>query len=134
VYDPYVTEITRAQKVETVADVVAERDIVFIAVPLVKDTKNLINQSLLEKTAPDTIWVNTSRGGIVDEQTMYNFLSKNNDAGYYADVRENEPVLTDNIQKLLTLPNCLITPHIGAVTHGAQAQMHYFPLLIDVTS
>ena len=61
--------------------------------------------------------INTSRGGVIDEEALYNSLKEGNIAGAALDVFEAEPA-TGN--KLITLPNFVATPHMGAQTKEAQ--------------
>ena len=69
----------------------------------------------------DCVLVNTSRGGIVDENALYNALSTHKIRGAGMDVFENEPVGKDN--KLLSLDNFVATPHIGACTEEAMLRV-----------
>jgi D-3-phosphoglycerate dehydrogenase len=93
-------------------------DYVSLHVPLLDSTYHLINAkklSLMKKTAN---LINTSRGGVVDEEALYDALKKGNLGGAALDVFEKEPA-TGN--KLSTLPNVILTPHIGAQTKEAQS-------------
>jgi len=96
----------------------ASSDYVSLHVPLLDSTKHMINAerlSLMKKTAHI---VNTSRGGVIDEDALYNALKDGNLAGAALDVFEAEPA-TGN--KLRNLPNFVATPHIGAQTKEAQS-------------
>lgn len=93
-------------------------DYVSLHVPLLDSTYHLINAkklSLMKKTA---YIINTSRGGVVDEEALYDSLKNGNLGGAALDVFEKEPA-TGN--KLATLPNVILTPHIGAQTKEAQS-------------
>jgi D-3-phosphoglycerate dehydrogenase len=93
-------------------------DYVSLHVPLLDSTYHLINAkklSLMKKTAN---LINTSRGGVVDEEALYDALKKGNLGGAALDVFEKEPA-TGN--KLTSLPNVILTPHIGAQTKEAQS-------------
>jgi len=93
-------------------------DYVSLHVPLLDSTYHLINAkklSLMKKTAHI---INTSRGGVVDEEALYDSLKNGNLGGAALDVFEKEPA-TGN--KLATLPNVILTPHIGAQTKEAQS-------------
>ena len=63
--------------------------------------------------------INTARGGVIDEDALYNSLKEGNLANAALDVFEAEPATTGN--KLITLPNFIATPHIGAQTKEAQS-------------
>ena len=96
----------------------ASSDYVSLHVPLLDSTKHMINAEklgLMKKTAHI---VNTSRGGVIDEEVLYNTLKDGNLAGAALDVFEVEPA-TGN--KLINLPNFVATPHIGAQTKEAQS-------------
>ena len=96
----------------------ASSDYVSFHVPLLDSTKHMINAEklgLMKKTAHI---VNTSRGGVIDEEALYNALKDGNLASAALDVFEVEPA-TGN--KLVNLPNFIATPHIGAQTKEAQS-------------
>jgi len=85
---------------------------------LLDSTYHLINAkklSIMKKTANI---INTSRGGVIDEEALYDALKNGNLGGAALDVFEKEPA-TGN--KLATLPNVILTPHIGAQTKEAQS-------------
>lgn len=93
-------------------------DYVSLHVPLLDSTYHLINSqklSIMKKTA---CIINTSRGGVIDEEALYDALKNGNLGGAALDVFEKEPA-TGN--KLTTLPNVILTPHIGAQTKEAQS-------------
>ena len=93
-------------------------DYVSIHVPLLDSTYHMIDAkklSLMKKTANI---INTSRGGVIDEEALYDALKNGNLGGAALDVFEKEPA-TGN--KLATLPNTILTPHIGAQTKEAQS-------------
>lgn len=93
-------------------------DYISIHVPLLDSTYHLINaqkMSTMKKTAKI---INTSRGGVVDEDALYDALKNGNLGGAALDVFEKEPA-TGN--KLAELDNVILTPHIGAQTKEAQS-------------
>ncbi len=92
-------------------------DIISIHVPLVPATKHMINQTSITKMKNGVLLVNTARGGVIDEQAIYEPLKSGKVAGLALDVYENEPVTADH--KLFELENVIATPHIGAQTHEA---------------
>jgi len=92
-------------------------DYVSFHVPLLDSTRHMINAEKLKMMKNTTRIINTSRGGVIDEEALYNSLKDGSLAGAALDVFEVEPA-TEN--KLITLPNFIATPHIGAQTKEAQ--------------
>jgi len=92
-------------------------DYVSFHVPLLDSTHHMINAEKLKMMKNTARIINTSRGGVIDEGALYNSLKDGSLAGAALDVFEVEPA-TEN--KLITLPNFIATPHIGAQTKEAQ--------------
>jgi len=92
-------------------------DYVSFHVPLLDSTHHMINAEKLKMMKNTACIINTSRGGVIDEEALYNSLKDGSLAGAALDVFEVEPA-TEN--KLITLPNFIATPHIGAQTKEAQ--------------
>jgi len=93
-------------------------DYVSLHVPLLDSTHHMINAqklSLMKKTAKI---INTSRGGVIDEDALYEALKNGNLGGAALDVFEKEPATNT---KLATLDNVILTPHVGAQTKEAQS-------------
>ena len=93
-------------------------DYVSLHVPLLDSTYHLINAKKLSTMKKTANIINTSRGGVIDEEALYDALKNGNLGGAALDVFEKEPA-TGN--KLTTLPNVILTPHIGAQTKEAQS-------------
>lgn len=93
-------------------------DYISLHVPLLDSTRNLINAERISKMKKTAKIINTSRGGTVDENALYEALKSGNLGGAALDVFEKEPAIGN---KLATLPNFICTPHIGAQTKEAQA-------------
>jgi len=108
-----VTPVTRAH-------LLRESDIVSIHVPLDAATRGMIGARELNAMKPTAFLVNTARGGIVDEEALKRALIGGEIAGAAADVFNVEPPAD---RELLTLPNFLATPHIGANTWEAALAM-----------
>ena len=92
-------------------------DYVSFHVPLLDSTRHMINAEKLKMMKNTARIINTARGGVIDEEALYNSLKEGNIAGAALDVFEVEPA-TGN--KLTTLPNFVATPHMGAQTKEAQ--------------
>jgi len=92
-------------------------DYVSFHVPLLDSTRHMINAEKLKMMKNTAHIINTARGGVIDEEALYNSLKDGSLAGAALDVFEVEPA-TGN--KLITLPNFIATPHMGAQTKEAQ--------------
>ena len=92
-------------------------DYVSFHVPLLDSTRHMINREKLKLMKKTARIINTARGGVIDEESLYNSLKDGDLAGAALDVFEVEPA-TGN--KLTTLPNFVATPHMGAQTKEAQ--------------
>ena len=92
-------------------------DYVSFHVPLLDSTRHMINAEKLKMMKNTARIINTARGGVIDEEALYNSLKDGSLAGAALDVFELEPA-TEN--KLITLPNFIATPHTGAQTKEAQ--------------
>ena len=94
-------------------------NVISIHLNLNKKTKNLLNKDKLRLIKPDSILINTSRGGIVDEVELYNLLNQNLIYGVGLDVFEDEPY----IGPLSKMNNTILTPHIGSYAREIRAKM-----------
>ena len=120
-YDPYVSEdrmrSLNVERAESVDEVLERSDFVSLHVPRTPQTTGMIDAEALEKMKPSAYLINVARGGIVDETALYNALKERTIAGAALDVFREEPI-TDS--PLFTLPNAVVTPHLGASTVEAQ--------------
>ncbi len=98
-----------------------ESDILSIHTPLTSETFHLIGESELRAMKPTAVLVNTARGGIVDPKALYRALRAGWIAGAGLDVTEPEPIPPQD--PLLTLPNCIVLPHVGSATHATRRRM-----------
>ena len=92
-------------------------DYVSLHVPLLENTHHMINAEKLKLMKNTARIINTSRGGVIDEEALYNSLKEGSLAGAALDVFEAEPAIGN---RLITLPNFVATPHMGAQTKEAQ--------------
>ena len=120
-YDPYVSEDRMRQvnveRAETTDEVFERSDFVSLHVPRTPQTVGLVNEGTLAKMKPTAYLINVARGGIVDETDLYNALKEGTIAGAALDVFAEEPTTESPI---FTLPNVVVTPHLGASTAEAQ--------------
>ncbi|MFB5614416.1 MAG: D-2-hydroxyacid dehydrogenase [Candidatus Nitrosomaritimum yanchengensis] len=93
-------------------------DYVSIHVPLLDSTYHLIDAQKISTMKKTAKIINTSRGGVIDEDALYDALKNGNLGGAALDVFEKEPALD---HKLVELDNVILTPHIGAQTKEAQS-------------
>jgi len=95
-------------------------DYITIHLPLNDATRGMISYKELEKIKKEAFLINTSRGGIVDEQALYQALRNNQLKGAALDVYHNEPPVESPLKEL---DNVIMTPHIGAYTEEAIENM-----------
>lgn len=94
----------------TKADIFKNCDVITVHTPLTFETKYMLNKTAFDLMKSNAIILNTARGGIVEENDLYEALSTNKIRGAAIDVFEVEP--PTNLA-LLSLPNLICTPHIG---------------------
>ena len=92
-------------------------DYVSLHVPLLDSTHHLIGSSKIDLMKSTAVLINTSRGGVVDEDALYDALEEGRLGGAALDVFESEPATG---HKLSRLDNVVLTPHVGAQTAEAQ--------------
>ena len=118
-YDPFVSPDddvwTKIKPVE-MEELARSSDIVSIHVPLVKDTHHLIDQPFFSMCKPGAIIINTSRGGVVAEESLIKCLKAGQLGGAALDVFEEEPLDEEAGKKFSGLNNLILTPHIAGVT------------------
>jgi D-3-phosphoglycerate dehydrogenase len=123
-FDPFLSpEVAKDLRIEAVSieECLKRADVLTLHTPLTEQTRNLINTErlgLMKKTARI---VNVARGGIVNEADLATALKAGVIAGAALDVFEQEPLGKDS--PLYGLPNCIITPHLGASTEEAQVKV-----------
>ncbi len=119
-YDPYVQAGRAAQmgvRLVTLDELLAESDFMSVHLPKTPETVGLIGEDQLAKVKSNLVLVNAARGGIVDEQALYNALKEGRVAAAGLDVFAQEPCVDS---PLFELENVVATPHLGASTDEAQ--------------
>jgi phosphoglycerate dehydrogenase-like enzyme len=102
------------------ADLLRTADVITVHVPLLPSTKGLIGPAELAAVRPGTILVNTSRGGVVDEQAVIEALRDGRLASAGLDVFAAEPPVAS---PLLDMPNVVLSPHAAGISVAAQSTM-----------
>jgi D-3-phosphoglycerate dehydrogenase / 2-oxoglutarate reductase len=116
-FDPFVSaDEMRALGVAPVSfeAVCVRSDVVSVHCPLTEKTYHLFDERAFSLMKPEVLFVNTSRGHVVDEAALIEALAKGRMAGAALDVLEKEPPRSDN--PLFNFPNTIITPHVGGVS------------------
>jgi D-3-phosphoglycerate dehydrogenase len=116
--EPWPAETERADDVDAL---VARSDVLSLHVPLTARTRGMIDAGRLARLPPDAILINTARGEVVDEAALIAALREGRLFGAGLDTLALEPIAPDN--PLLTLPNVVLSPHVGGSTPAALAAM-----------
>ncbi len=125
-HDPYLEATDPAWKDVTrvsFEDVVSQADAVSIHAPLTIETRNLLDSDTIAGMRPGSILINTSRGGIVDEDAVVDALRTGQLGGAAIDVFAIEPVTATTGARFLNVPNLITTPHIAGITKESNARV-----------
>ena len=93
-------------------ELLQKSDIISLHLPLNKYTQEMVNREFLDKIKPNAILINTSRGKLINEQDVADYLKSGRLAAYGADVFSKEPPAEDN--PILSAPNTMLLPHSGS--------------------
>jgi D-3-phosphoglycerate dehydrogenase len=118
-YDPYVDDQQARAigvRMASLDEVITAADFVSLHTPLTEETRHLIGKQQLEQMKPSAFLINTARGGLIDEEALYEALVGGKLAGAGLDAFAVEPPVGS---PLLGLKNVVLTPHIGAHTKEA---------------
>lgn len=126
VYDPYLSiddalkyNVTKCE----LKDVFTESDYISLHLPLNENTKHIIDQRLLSLMKKSSILINTSRGGLINEEHLYKKLSEGDIFAAALDVFDKEPV--DIRNPLLSLDNVIATDHTAWFTNESVTELQY---------
>lgn len=103
--------------IENIEELYREADVISVHVPLTAETRKMIGKREFDLMKPNAILINCARGGIIDEDALYEALKNNRIHGAGTDVLEKEPF--DINHKLMSLDNFIITPHMAGQTQEA---------------
>ena len=118
-YDPYVKS-AEGVKIVTLEELLKSSDYISLHLPKTKESAGMLGADAFRKMKTGVRIINCARGGILDEQALYDALTSGKVAGAALDVHVEEPP-TD--WKLVKLPNVIGSPHIGAATKEAQGRV-----------
>ncbi|MCA6571782.1 MAG: phosphoglycerate dehydrogenase [Pseudanabaena sp.] len=120
--------------VASLDEFLAMATVVTIHIPYSKENHHLVDRDFINKMQAGSILINTSRGGIIDEEALYDALVSGHLAGAALDVFEEEPYTG----KLASLPQVILTPHMGSYAREARTLMeeesaqHLFDGLVEL--
>lgn len=128
-YDPYRVEGLEAEYV-SLEEIFKNADVITLHCPLTSDTKHLINKDTIAMMKKGIYLVNTSRGGLIDTEALIDAMLEGKFGGVGLDVYEEEEgvfyedrssdiITDDNLARLMTFPNVLVTSHMGFFTREA---------------
>lgn len=123
VFDPFLTK-SRAEKIGVTSvsleEILQTADIITVHTPLTNETRGLINKHNIYTTKKGVYLINCARGGIIDEDALYEAIESGHVGGCALDVYTQEPLLDE---RFLSLPQVVLTPHIAASTKEAQVNV-----------
>ncbi len=128
-YDPYPNLKLDAEYV-SLDEIMSKSDVISLHCPLTSETKHIVNKDTIERMKEGVYLVNTSRGALIDTDALINGLVAGKFGGVGLDVYEeeegifyedksNEIMRDENLARLMTFPNVLITSHMGFFTKEA---------------
>ncbi len=118
-YTDHYVDSAAYERFESVTDLAKWADVLTLHLPHDEDTHHTVNADVLDALGYGGVVVNTARGGLVDEDALYNALHDGRIAGAALDVFESEPYSGP----LATLPNVMMTCHMGSYARQVRAAM-----------
>ena len=123
-HDPFVSSDQALQlgvQLVDLDDLVANADFLSLHMPATPDTVGLVDADFLARMKPGAFLINTARGELVDEAALWGAIRSGHLRGAALDAFSQEPPAADN--PLFSLPQVIVTPHMGAHTAGAAKAM-----------
>lgn len=118
-YDPFVTDPPPPIELgDSLSEVLAAADVVSVHVPLNTDTARMCDDGFFSQMKPGSVFVNTARGGVVDQNALLRAIDEGHLFGAGLDVTDPEPLPADH--PLVHHPAITITPHVAAGTNEAK--------------
>ena len=128
-YDPFVTPEQAASlniELGSQDSVISQADFLSLHLPLLPETRLMVNSGFLAKMKKGSYLINTSRGEVIDETALLSALQSGHLRGAALDAFTIEP--PDPAHPLLALPQVIATPHLGAQTDGATSNMGWLAM------
>lgn len=113
--DPFVKDVEKYQKVG-LEEIFSNSDYVTVHLPVNQNTKGMVDEHLLSLMKSNSIFINSSRSAVVDNDVLYKFVSSKKIRGAILDVLDTEPP-TETDARVADIPNILLTPHIYGASH-----------------
>jgi D-3-phosphoglycerate dehydrogenase len=123
-YDPGISmdaTVPGVQLVGSVDELLPGTDILSLHAPLLPQTRGMIGRAQLAMMKPGAMIINTARGGLIDQEALIEALQSRHLLGAGLDTLDPEPPPKDS--PLWSLPNVVLSPHIGASTHESVARV-----------
>ncbi len=128
-YDPFADTAYAKDnhiKLANMDEVIGQADFVSLHLPLLPETRGIVNETFLNKMKKGSFLINTSRGEAIDEDALLKALQDGRLKGAGLDAFTIEP--PDPKNPLLALPQVVVTPHLGAQTDGATSNMGWLAM------
>lgn len=125
--DPFISEEEACRmgvRLVNFNELLEESDVISIHAPSIPETYHMFQKETLTLMKKDAVLINTARGSIIDEQALFEHMNKGNLKYACLDVRDLEPPSPDD--KLRTLPNVILTPHIAGLTNNGLSRIGDF--------
>ena len=122
-YDPYIPkekgDRLGVEIIDDLHELIKMSDIITLHCPLTEETRNMIGKKEFDLMKKGVYFINCARGGIVDEDALYDAIQEGKIVGLGLDVFSKEPP-DERIRRLFEFPNISLSPHIGANTYESQ--------------
>lgn len=119
-YDMQAVEDDTATYYRSLTSLARDSDVLVLSIPATPDTQHIIDKGVLEALGPKGLLINVARGALVNTPDLIAALKSNKLGAAALDVFEDEPNIPP---ELLTLPNTVLTPHLGSATHETRRIM-----------
>lgn len=129
VYDPYINEKAAERldvNIDSFESILKNADVISLHTPLTKETANLINKDTISLMNKSPIIINSSRGGIIQQNDLIEGYISGKISGFSLDVYDSEPVNEGFLKKIKPTFNCILSPHNAGVTEESNIRVSKF--------